>query len=108
VFAVQRQHTEDGAVVARAKYEYVFRCDCLIGQARKETQFPRWSSGLEKHYVPEYIDKPIWPGWIVQEILGGRKKDPEFVRRMNIWGKELFLEVWKNHEAQTPKPLVQT
>lgn len=55
---------------------------------------------MEKAFVPEYLDKALDEDWVVSQIEAGKQKEPEFQRRLEIWGRERFKNIWERHEAK--------
>lgn len=93
VFAANRDEWSSG--------NYAFRCGCRSGDAKKSSL---QSLPLHSRWVAEYIDKRPTPHWLhCMFSKQGYQDDPDFVRRMGIWGREWFvfkLKEWKEEQKQ--------
>jgi hypothetical protein len=92
VFAMKRETWESG--------DYVFRCTCSYGESKRGARIPQWSLKQEREYVAEYQDPPLKRDWVLKMIEEKRSQEPEFKRRLLLWGRGIFEQIWKQHEAE--------
>lgn len=95
---------DEGYVFATRKNslasEYAFLCDCPRGDAKYSKSVTRWNKNFERDFVPRYIDKPLTDQWISDMIKNEKTDDPEFQKRMKIWGRQRFEDAWKRFKNE--------
>lgn len=93
IFATNRDEWNSGP--------YAFRCSCKSGDAKKTSL---QSLPLHSRWVPEHVDKRPTPQWL--DVMFQKKdytSDPDFKRRLDIWGREWFaykLKEWREEQKQ--------
>lgn len=78
---------------------FVFTCQCEPGSTEikpwlKGRKFPNWSAALLKDFVPDYLDTPPTFMWLKHVD----KKSEEFKKKIEIWGRDYFVTMWKRLE----------
>lgn len=93
IFATNRDIESGGS--------FAFRCGCRAGDLKKTSL---QSMPLHSRWVAEHVDKRPTPQWLdVMFRQPDYATNPEFVRRVAIWGREWFvqkLKEWKEEQKE--------
>lgn len=93
VFAYNRDEWNSGP--------YAFRCNCKSGEAKKTSL---QALPLHSRWIPESTDKRPTPQWL--DVMFSKQDytcDPDFKRRIGIWGREWFafkLKEWREEQKK--------
>lgn len=81
---------------------YAFRCNCRSGDMKKTSL---QALPLHSRWVPEYVDKRPTPQWldIIFRNKNSGEENPDFKRRVGIWGRDWFafkLKEWREEQRE--------
>jgi hypothetical protein len=77
---------------------FAFLCSCEDSSYRRAQALPKWNPKFETDLIPEYLDDKLTDEWVIRMFEQGDFKNPEFQRRMKIWGRPRFESIWKEYK----------